>query len=122
MLLAAALLLVALAALGPATAAALPCNNWNGGDGNWNVPGNWSLNHTPQAGEAACITSPGTYTVSVTTTAMLGGNASPDELMLGATGPNPGIQTLAIVGNALGGARFQAAGMVNANGRINLDS
>ncbi|MEA2469788.1 MAG: hypothetical protein QOE38_787 [Thermoleophilaceae bacterium] len=113
---------MALAALGVTPAAALPCNNWNGGDGNWNIASNWSLNHTPQAGEAACITAPGTYTVSVTTTAMVGGNASPDELQLGASGPNPGIQTLAIVGNALGGARFQAAGMVNANGRINLDS
>jgi hypothetical protein len=121
-LLATALLAIALAALGVTPAAALPCNNWNGGDGNWNIASNWSLNHTPSSGEAACITATGTYTVSVTTTAMQSGNASPDELQLGASGPNPGVQTVAVVGDALGSARFQTAGTVNANGRINLDS
>src|SRR5205823_3820542 len=69
------LLLAALAALGPAqpSAAVLPCNNWDNTSGDWQQLGHWSLGHVPTSGEAACITAPGDYTVSVQGTQSAGG-------------------------------------------------
>jgi hypothetical protein len=64
-------------------------DNWQGGTGNWNDPNpaNWSEGHIPGGDDVACITAPGTYTV---TFAGYGGSV---PLILGGSS---GTQTLAI--------------------------
>jgi hypothetical protein len=47
---------------GPAGAA--PCDTWTGGSGNWNVGSNWSAG-VPSSTTAVCITTAGSYTVTV---------------------------------------------------------
>jgi hypothetical protein len=93
--------------------------NPNGGD--FYTSTNWS-NGTPTDSCTVSVTLPGTYTVTVPNR---GGNApaSANQLQLGATGANPGVQTIAIVGSAAGDAGLSAdGGTVGPNGRIVLDS
>jgi hypothetical protein len=78
--------------------------SWNGGNGNWNVPGNWDKNKVPDAGDNAFITAPGTYTVT------LDANAEVASLTLGGAS---GTQTLS---NASRTLTLDGASTVSANG------
>lgn len=66
--LAGALVLFVLAAISAAPAAhASGCNTWTKtSGGNWSEGADWSAGHAPTSEEEACITEPGTYTVTMT--------------------------------------------------------
>jgi Ca2+-binding RTX toxin-like protein len=141
-LVATALLLVALAAVGaaPSSAATLECNHWRGPggtvssptSGDWNVAANWSGTvvsgnpnaHIPTTSEAACIKGAGTYTVSITDRMMFSNfGATTEELDLGAPGTGVGTQTIEVVGATNAARLFLSnGGAIGANGRILLGS
>ena len=86
----AALLLMMLGALGAATSAhAASCDTWkNATSGSWTEGVNWSTGAAPTSGESACITEPGTYTVTAK-----GAAITVKSLTLGGAS---GTQTLAV--------------------------
>ncbi len=81
----------------PAAQAAGGCSdNWtNTAGGSWETPTNWSEGSVPTISDTACITAPGTYTVTVS------GGMSGTETVGGLTlGAGSGTQTLDIAGTA----------------------
>lgn len=74
----------------------------NTAGGNWFTAGNWSKGAPPAAGEEACITAAGTYTVTVT---QIGSSVSLKSLTIGG---ESGTQTLLIGGSCLTGAALSA--------------
>src|ERR1700722_11922617 len=89
-----------------------------GGDGNWNTAANWSPMAVPGSGDDVCITTPGTYTVTLS-----GSVATVKSLTLGGSS---GTQTLAVdATDFCGGATnaklaLSGGGSVSSNGTIEL--
>jgi IPT/TIG domain len=93
------------------------CDYWaNTAGGSWFTAGNWSKGAPPAAGEEACITAAGTYTVTVTQAIS---NVSVKSLTIGG---ESGTQTLLIGGSCLTGAVLSATEgiAVEARGAIAL--
>ena len=80
----------------------------NSSGGSWDTNGNWSLNAPPGAGTAACITAPGSYTVTIGNEAInagavtLGGSGSTPTLAIGNSGSGEPAVTFASVTNTAG--------------------
>lgn len=101
----------------PAAAHASGCtDSWtNTAGGSWFTGGNWSKNAPPSSEEEACITAPGTYTVTMFGTSAV----SVHSLTIGAAS---GTQTLSIGSTcSVNAALTTTAGIVNgAQGAIEL--
>jgi hypothetical protein len=132
---------VAACALVPSVASAAGCSEtWigpggspsGGTSGNWGTAGNWSGGAVPTSTDSVCITAPGTYTVTLTTTTDHYGNedtANVQGLTLGATS---GTQTLVVEGGAsdVQGNWYNATNLnvgadgmsIAANGVLDLDA
>jgi hypothetical protein len=110
-----ALFMLGLALWLPAHARASACDTWtNSAGGNWSEGANWSAGAPPGESEEACITEPGTYTVTIS-----GAQERVAALTLGA---GSGTQTLAVESDCSGSASLAtSAGLtVNAGGAILL--
>lgn len=114
----AAVLAVAVAAFGSATARASGCeNSWaDSKGGSWFNAENWSRKAVPAAGEEVCITEPGTYTVQMTEATA---TVSVKSLTLGAAS---GTQTLAVGSTcSVNAVLATSSGLaVTANGAVTL--
>ena len=111
-------LALGLAALAPAAHASGCTDSWtNAEGGSWFTPGNWSKNAPPTSEEEACITTNGTYTVTLTQTS--GGTIGVKALTIGGTS---GVQTLAVGSSCSANASLATtAGIANgADGTITL--
>jgi hypothetical protein len=91
-------------------------DNWNGGNGSWTDAGDWSTGSVPAGTDNACISAPGTYTVT------LEGVVTVGSVTVG--GGATGIQTLVIDSNPGVGSvlEFLNNSEIQANGAIDLDS
>ena len=127
--------------LPPVAAHAAGCDYWYGPHGNsseaksgeWGTGSNWSTKEVPRSADQACITVPGTYTVTLTPYfATFEGNETAgdhvEDLTLGASS---GTQTLQILGEGSDvrgnwyNETFLTIGYnatIKANGRLILDS
>ncbi len=89
--------------------------SWLGGSGDWDNPGNWSAG-VPTPTTTACITAPGTYTVTSD-----GGEQNPGALTLGGSS---GHQTLALNATCIYGEseslNLNGDSTINANGELDL--
>ncbi len=120
---------------GTARAAYPTCDwTWSGGSGEWSDSAHWTApdgtHGTPSrggsaTGDVACITAPGTYTVSSRKRDVNVDQDSSDALILG----NPmGIQTVEIIGASGADARlgtrgvFNSTALINPTGRVVLTS
>ena len=109
--------LLALALWGAPAAQAAGCtgDTWtNTAGGSWTTGANWSKKAPPTVSEAACITEPGTYTVTISQA-----SATAETLTLGASS---GKQTLIVELTAGGNSELHtASGMtVGVNGALTL--
>ncbi len=93
----------------PAGAVGCSGDTWtNSSGGSWDTNGNWSLNAPPGTGAAACITAPGTYTVTIGNETInagavtLGGSGSTPTLAIGNSGSGEPAVTFASVTNSTG--------------------
>jgi hypothetical protein len=95
-------------------ASASPCDTWIAGSGNWNVPGNWS-GGVPGPTTAACITTAGSYIVTVNDFEQAG------SLQMGAaSGTQPELD-IAAVGNT-SPSQLQVTGDISNVAKIDLTS
>lgn len=109
--------ILALALWAPARAHASGCDVWqNTAGGNWGVGANWSTHAPPGEGEEACITEPGTYTVTISAA-----SEKVAALMLGAAS---GKQTLRVETSCSGDATLStsAGTKVGADGALTLSN
>ena len=84
--------------------------------GAWNTPADWSTGVVPSSSDEACITTPGTYTVTLT------GSISVKSLTLGATSGSA-KQTLLIGGPASSGTlKLAANSTINQAGVLDMES
>ncbi len=105
----AGIVLASMVASAPTAAAAAPaaCDTWtNSSGGAWDTGSNWSDNAPPTGSTAACITAPGSYTVTIgneTITAgalTVGGSGSTPTLSIGNSGSGTANITFASVSNS----------------------
>ena len=80
---------------GTVARAAACTDSWTGGNGSWTDPTHWSNNTVPGPADDACITAPGTYTVSLGGT---NGGADSDSIHSLTVGGSSGTQTLDVHG------------------------
>ena len=109
--------ILALALWAPAAAHASGCeDSWkNATSGSWSTGSNWSKNAPPTSEEEACITEPGTYTVTI-----VAASENPKAVTIGASS---GKQSLDIEATASGYAELStgAGGLtIGANGSVTL--
>ena len=110
---------ILMAMLMPSVARASGCDKWTStSSGSWFEGANWSTKAPPTASEEACITEPGTYTVTMTQTGTTG-TVTVKSLTVGAA---TGTQTLVVSGsNSLNATVTAASGIVlNATGAVKL--
>jgi hypothetical protein len=93
--------LLTLATLATTAAAAQACDEtWNNASGgSWNTAANWTPAAVPTAGQAVCITLPGTYTVTLSANGPQVSGANIASLTLGTSS---GAQTLSVQGQDYG--------------------
>lgn len=115
------LALAAALVLLPAAVAPAAVKNWNGGSGNWSVPGNWTLAGVPALGDAVNIVN----TDGVARTVALDVSTPSLGLMsLDLTGPGIEANTLSITSNnnitaaALSVGGFNGAVFTNGRGSV----
>jgi hypothetical protein len=110
--------LVAVAAMLPPSVSLATTRNWNDGNGNWSVPGNWSPNGVPAAGDDVNIVTSGfgrTVTLDVDTPSL--GLLSIDLSGAGTdTLSDAGGHNLTAAGIYVGG--YSGAGPTNGTGAI----
>jgi fibronectin-binding autotransporter adhesin len=110
---------ILMAMLMPSVARASGCDKWTStSSGSWFEGAHWSTKAPPTASEEACITEPGTYTVTMTQTGSTG-TVTVKSLTVGAA---TGTQTLVVSGsNSLNASVTAASGIVvNATGAVKL--
>jgi filamentous hemagglutinin family protein len=120
-----------------------PVNNWIGTDGDWNTPGNWSLNRAPLTGDIVNVNPSGIHTITLTTAAAgslysLNFSAGNDDIFLfsgaGASLTLPGLASLGGTISLAGGTLTNgnagqginrlvlSSGSINNTGSLNVAS